>query len=166
MTDLCSVHMVNIGNLYSDVISAYINAAEYIPTTAPPRTKCVPGWKEYVDKLMNEILYWHGCWTAQGSPYVGDIAQIRRILKARYHNVIKIVKSEEDKIQMERMAEAMASNNDRNLFFEVKIKGHGNILAACVDVTQVIIIFVVYFGKKYDDLYNSVQYVEEEMVKI
>ncbi len=35
----CSVHNVNICNLYSDVISACINASECIPTTAPPRTK-------------------------------------------------------------------------------------------------------------------------------
>ncbi len=52
----CSVHKVNICNLYSDVISDCINAAESIPTRAPPRTKCVPGWKEHVDKLMKESL--------------------------------------------------------------------------------------------------------------
>ncbi len=35
---------------------------------------------------------------------------------------------------MQRIAEAIASNNHRNLFFEVnKIKGCGNILPACVD---------------------------------
>ncbi len=121
---LCSVHKVNICNLYSDVISACNNAAECIPTTAPPRTKCLPGWKEHVDKLMKESLYCHRCWKDQCSPHLGDIAQIQRITRARYHHAIKIVKREEDKIQMERMAEAIASNNYPNLFFDVnKIKG-------------------------------------------
>ncbi len=71
---------VNICNLYSDVISACINDVECIPTTSPPRTKCVPGWKEHVDKLMKESLYWHRCWKAQGSPHLGDIAQIQIII--------------------------------------------------------------------------------------
>ncbi len=94
----CSVHKVNICNLYRDVISACINAAKCIHTTAPSRTKCVPGWKEHVNKLMKESLYWHRCWIAQGSPHLGDIAQIRRITRARYHNAIKIIKREEVKI--------------------------------------------------------------------
>ncbi len=35
---------------------------------------------------------------------------------------------------MNGMTEAIGSNNHRNLFFEVnKIKGHGNILPACID---------------------------------
>ncbi len=83
---------------------------------------------------MKESLYRHRCWKAQGNPHLGDIAQIRRITRARYHHAIKIVKREEDKIWMERMAEAIASNNHRNLFFEVnKTKGHGNILPPYVD---------------------------------
>ncbi len=61
---LCSVHKLNICNLCSDVISAWINAAECISTTAPPRTKCVQGWKELVDNPMKESLYWHRCWKA------------------------------------------------------------------------------------------------------
>ncbi len=61
----CNVHNVNICNSYSDVISACINVAHFIPTTAPPRTKCVPRWKEHVDTLMKESLYWHRCWKAR-----------------------------------------------------------------------------------------------------
>ncbi len=65
------------------------------------------------------------------------------------------------------MAEAIASNNNRNLFFEVnKIKGRGNILPACVDGASSYNDICGLFCKKYDDLYNSVPYVDEEMVKI
>ncbi len=68
---------------------------------------------------------------------------------------------------MERMAEAIASNNHRILFFEVnKIKGCGNILPGCVDGASSDNVICGLFCKKYDDLYNSVPYVEEEMVKI
>ncbi len=79
-----------------------------------------------------------------------------------------MVKREEDKIWMERMAKVIASNNQHNLFFKVnKIKGHGNILPACVDdASSDNNICGLFCKKKYDDLYNSVPYVEEEMVKI
>ncbi len=63
-----------------------------------PRTNCVPWWKEHVDKLMKESLYWHRCWKAQGSPHLDDIVQIRKITRARYHHAIKTVKMKEDKI--------------------------------------------------------------------
>ncbi len=110
----CSVHKFNICNLYGNVISACINAAECILTTSPPRTKFVPGWKKHVDKLMKESLYWLRCLNAQGSPHFGDIAQIRTITRARYHHAIKMVKREKDTIWMERMSEAIASNNQHN----------------------------------------------------
>ncbi len=65
------------------------------------------------------------------------------------------------------MAEAIVSNNHCNLFFEVnKIKGRSNILPACVDGASSDNDICALFCKKYDDLYNSVPYVEEEMVKI
>ncbi len=67
---------------------------------------------------------------------------------------------------MEIMAEAIASNNHHNLFFEFnKIKGCGNILPAFVDGASSDNDICGLFCKKYDDLYNSVPYMEE-MVKI
>ncbi len=106
-------------------------------------------------------------WKAHGSPHLGDIAQIQRITRARYHHAIKMVKREEDTIWMEKMTNAIASNNDCNLVFEInKIKGYGNILSACVDDASSDNDICGLLCKKYDDLYNSVPYVEEEMVKI
>ncbi len=122
--------------------------------------------EEHVAKLMKESLYWPRCLKVQGSLHLGDIAQIRRITRARYHHAIKIVKREEDKIRMERMAETIASNNHCNLFFEVKLKGCGNILPACVDGASSDNDICGLFCKKYDDLYNSVPDVEEKMAKI
>ncbi len=67
---------------------------------------------------------------------------------------------------MEKMAEAIASNNHHNLCYEVKkIKEHVNSLPACVDGTSSDNDICVLFCKRYDDFYNSVPYVEEEMIK-
>ncbi len=54
---------------------------------------------------------------AHGSPHLGDIAQIRKITRARHHHTIKMVKRESDKIRMEAMDEAIDSNTHHNLFF-------------------------------------------------
>ena len=149
------------------VYRAYISATEYISTTAPPSVKSVPGWNEYIVSLMKESLYWHRCWKAQGSPHQGDIAEMRRITRARYHHAVRSVKKDKDKIRMTKMAQAIERNNHRDLFSEVKkIKGRGSVMPASMDNATNDDDICDVFAKKYQDLYNSVPYNEQEMTDI
>ena len=75
----------------------------------------VVGWTEKVEQLRRESLWWHSYWRACGQPHEGEVAEKHRITRAQYHRAVKSLKNENDKMKMERMAEAVASSNTRNL---------------------------------------------------
>ena len=102
-------------------------------------------------QLRRESLWWHSYWRACGQPHEGEVAEKHRITRAQYHRAVKNLKNENDKMKMERMAEAVASSNMRNLWNEAnKIKGRNNHKASDIDDISNI------FHHKYEHLYSSV----------
>ena len=74
-----------------------------------------------------------------------------------YHRAVKSLKNENDKMKMERMAEAVASSNMRNLWNEVnKIKGRDNHKASNIDGINTDEGISNIFLQKFEHLYNSV----------
>ena len=143
-----------------------------IPTTGSNRQDEVtpggiPGWTEYVEPLREEALWWHHHWQNCGKPHHGDVAEMHRITRARYHRAIRQIVKDSEKIRLERMAEAIADNRTRDLWNEVRrIKGRNNIAPCKVDgvvgdknISEV-------FSEKYKNLYNSVPYDDDEMDSI
>ena len=163
----CTGHINEICNLYNKVIQVLINSAEIIPTTTSHGGKAVPGWNQYVECLKRESLHWHKVWVAQGRPHLGDVAELMRISRARYHIAVKDVKKLEINIRMDRMVNAIRNNNHRDLFAEVrKIKGKDNFNVPCIDGCHDDTGIVNNFLNKYKNLYNSVPYDILEMNKI
>ena len=166
----CKTHGVEISRLYGNVVSACAAAAEKcIPSTVPNvmSRKCVPGWNEHVRDEKEESLYWHRCWCDAGRPQTGDLAEMMRMSRARYHKAVKYVKKHRDKIRVEKMAASIADNRQRDLWSEVrKLKGRNNFLPACVDnVTDDSDICDV-FVNKYHSVYNSVPYETDDMLNL
>ena len=96
-------------------------------------------------------------WKENGRKRQGFIADIRRRTRARYHPAIRKVKKEQTRIRNIRMAEAVANNNDRELWKEVKIMSStSNKLPNAMDGSTDIEDISNIFGEKYKNLYNSV----------
>ena len=90
-------HIKAMDNICSQIVSACIASADLtIPNsgtqTTSSRTKCVPGWKEHVQPLQHDAIFWHSIWISCGSPSFGAVAEVRRRTRALYHRAIHLVK--------------------------------------------------------------------------
>ena len=63
---------------------------------------------------------WHDVWVQSGKPKQGDIANMKRKTRLKYHYAIRYVTKENIRIRNNKMGEAVSSNNDRVLWDEVK----------------------------------------------
>ncbi len=110
-------------NVYKYVLTICINSAdERIPkvNTGKNEEQQLPGWNYYVVDYHQEVLYWHYWWKVEGRPHQGHTSEMRRITRASYHRVLKMVKKDHDSVRKENMVEAVYNNNSRDLFAEVK----------------------------------------------
>jgi exonuclease III len=160
----CVTHWYMICKMYNQVLQACIKCAEIcIPYTKPGK-KCTPGWSQYVENHKQESLYVHSLWKQAGCPNTGELADMRRDTRARYHKAVKLLKHQHNKIRMEKMAEALVENNQRNMWKEVrKIKGKNSYLPSCVDDCMTDEGICNLFAGKYSNIYNSVPYDASEM---
>lgn len=163
----CEIHSNVICNIYNSILQACIKSAELcIPHTKPGK-KCIPGWSQYAEGLKQESLYRHSLWKQAGCPSTGELADMRRDARARYHKAVKFLKREHDKIRMEKMAESLVNNNHRNMWKEVrKIKGKNNYLSSCIDDCMSDDGICNLFASKYGNIYNSVPYDTVEMSEL
>ena len=172
----CTQHIEVLYDLYKSVIQACVSSSECIPVCGssgsgneamPKGCRCLAGWSEVVEPLRQESLSWHHLWKSWGQPHLGDIAEMHRISRARYHRAVRNVIRESDKIRMEKMAEAILGNKSRLFWSEVnKIKGRNNVQSGIVDGCTGECDIAEVFSNKYNNLYNSVPYDEHEMCLI
>ena len=71
-----------------------------------------------------------------GRPHNGEVADITRRTRSRYHYAVRYVIKEETRIKSNRMVEAISECNDRNLWKEVHIKK--NLVIVCLMLLMVI----------------------------
>ncbi len=163
----CVKHKTELCTLYNDLITSCLCASELIPTTTPMSSKNKPGWNEEIKFLKREALSWHSFWKMNSRPSVGYVADMRRISRATYHRAIRHLERSSSKIRMEKMAEALVSNSSRDMWSEVKrLKGRSSKLACSIDGASDDSGIANLFSEKYDALYNSVPYDQDEMLTI
>ena len=99
-----------------------------------------------------------------GKPHQGDITEMRRITRARYHKVVTHIMREDDRIRTTKMAEAISENRNRDLWSDVRrIKGRNKFLPSSIDGVVGDEEIAQLFSDKYNHLYNSVSYDVDEM---
>ena len=116
--------------------------------------------------MKNEALSWHVLWKNNGCPREGYLAVHvqRRISRERYHRAIRHIERNTNRIRMEKMADALLSNNSTDVYREVdKMKPRSSMISStvygnndCGNITNM-------FSDDYNMLYNSVPYDKDEM---
>ena len=155
----CHVHCKAIESLYVNILDACIDASRCIPHTSPCGQKVIAGWNDEAEQLKREALSWHKVWKESGRPHSGDLAEIHRMSRARYHRVVRQLKKNANSVRMQKMVQAISNNDSRKLWSEVrKFKGKCNIVTSSIDNVSDKKSIANLFGKKYNDLYNSVSY--------
>ena len=162
----CTKHNEPIQALHNDIINTCISASEAcLPYTSSYKgRKIVPGWNEYVKEHAENAKLWHDVWIQSGKPRHGDIANMKRKTRLKYHYSIRYVMKENIRIRNNRMGDAIATNNDRALWDEVKkMTKSNNNLPNVIDGTTGIDEISNIFAEKYDTLYNSVSFSQQDL---
>ena len=159
----CAIHYEHIRLLHNDIISSCCKASKAcLPHTAGSNSnsmKVVPGWNEHVKEHAENAKLWHDVWLQSGKPKHGDIANMKRKTRLKYHYAIRYVMKENIRIRNNKMGEAVSNNNDRMLWDEVrKMTKANNNLPNVIDGSTGIKEISDIFANKYDTLYNSVSY--------
>ena len=162
-----STHLQKISQFHNDIVAACLKASDkYIPNSiASLGSK--PGWQEYVQPYKETAIFWHNLWKDNGCPREGNIANIRRQTRARYHLAIKQLKKREDKIRSEKMADGILNNNSRNFWTEVKkVRKVNNIVPTQIEGKSDPADIANAFANQYKTVYNSVSYRKEDMATL
>ena len=164
---MCCVkkHDNELSRVYNDILNVCIELSECIPTTCPKNNlnsgggrRKLPGWSKEVEHLKQEAIFWHR---------QGDITEMRRITRARYHKAVRHIMREDDIIRTTKMAEAISENRNRDLWSEVRrIKGRNQFLPSSIDGVLGDEEIAQLFSDKYNHLYKSVSYDVDEMNSI
>lgn len=162
----CDVHSDAISKLYSDIIDALKKSDIFFPRTGSSTTRSdpIPGWNDYVKNYREKAMLWHNIWIDCGKPHHGEVANIRRQTRAKYHYAIRFVDKQKNTLKSDKMAEAIMNNDSRNLWREVKklktsSKSFPNSMDSAIGSEKINNLFY----DKYKTLYNSVGYNENEM---
>ena len=81
-----------------DILCAAIETSyETVPLTSRQGTgtSChqpLPGWKEIVEPLKQDSLFWHSIWLSAGRPPSGALHQVMCHARRKYHTAVKRVK--------------------------------------------------------------------------
>ena len=168
----CTIHTGEIQSLHANILSCIKEASSncFLHTTDnsnKKERKIVPGWNEHVKEHATNARYWNEIWVLKGKPRDGDVARNRRITKLRYHYAVRYVMRENVRLKNKQMAEAISENNERKLWDEVRKmnKSNDELPSMMDDQTGVVEISKI-FADKYDVLFNSVSYDNNDMKKL
>ena len=157
----CNLHNAYIHKLHNDIIKICCEVSKNcLPHTSTNQgKKVIPGWNEHVKEHAENSKIWHDIWVHSGKPRHGDIANMKRKTRLKYHYAIRFVTKENIRIRNCKMGEAISSNNNRVLWDEVrKISKSSHDLPSMMDGIAGTEEIANIFGNKYKTLYNMVGY--------
>merc|ERR1711874_391071 len=168
----CPIHRKELQELHDNIVGCIkLASSNCLPHISDRKNKngrkVVPGWNEHVKEHVNNAKDWNDIWINQGKPRSGDIARMRRVTKLRYHYAVTKVKNDNVRLRNERMGEAIANNNDRMLWDEVrKMTKFKDELPSMMDGHTGTDEISKIFSDKYETLYNTVSYNKHDMDKL
>ena len=119
-TDYCCTdysHIASIQAFHDSLIESCLETSKVISVTKSPKN--IPGLNEHVERHKQTSQFWHFTWKECGSPRNGEIAQIMRSTRSRYHYAIRFVKKSEEIVRKNAMAHCISENKYRDLWKKV-----------------------------------------------
>jgi hypothetical protein len=133
-------------------------------TTTNVNKKCIPGWNQYVKPYREQSIFWHNLWIDVGKSKTGQIAQIMRSTRAKYHYSLRYIRKNQAYIKNNRLAESLLQKNQRDYWAEIKkVKGIHKKSAASMDGITDDEGIADLFASKYKSLYNTTVYLMMRM---
>ena len=154
----CKSHNDDIMSFLEVIINVLDECARItIPCKKVGHSTGIPGWNEYVRPFKEKSLFWHQVWVNAGCPAQGQLANLRRHTRRKYHWAIKHVKRNKDDIIRDKTARLLMNKSFRDFWIIMKqLKGGSNTLSGIVDGFHSDFDIANRFKDIYSDLYNSV----------
>ena len=108
---MCKIHNNTILDLL-DNISHIMSKCAWL---AIPRRvigrKHIAGWNDSVREYRDKAIFWHDIWKSCGRPVSGQITDLRKFTRAKYHWAVKQAKKASDKTIKTKTATSLMQNN-------------------------------------------------------
>ena len=115
------------------------------------------GWNDFVKPYKEKSIFWNNIWKDAGSPQQGELANVRRFARYKYHWAIKTVNKQNNNRILEKTAEQLVTKSFRKFWQIVKnLKGKDNISSNIIDGKVNDNDIVNHFYDIYANLYSSV----------
>ena len=66
------------------------------------RKKGIHGWNDFVKPYKEKSIFWNNIWKDAGSPHQGELANVRRFARYKYHWAIKTVNKQNNNRILEK----------------------------------------------------------------
>ena len=76
-----------------------------------PINRAIPGWKEKVEPVRNDSIFWHDIWINAGRPNKGMIFEIMKRIRNKYHYALRSVKKVAAVINSKLLLDAAQKGN-------------------------------------------------------
>ena len=155
---LCTTHK----DEYLDLLNVLSDAMKECAWLALPRRRLGrshhrAGWSELVSEHQERARFWHQVWVSADRPPTGQLADIRRSTRRKYHWAIKQLKKKEDMQVRNKTADSLRNKNFNDFWTTIKHLNKGNNHSvSLVDGVQGDSNIANQFKVIYEELYNSV----------
>ena len=154
----CKTHDTYILEKLNEFIDI-VNYCAYatIPTKTIRSKKGIAGWNQFVQPYKDKSIFWNDIWKNAGSPLGGQLEEIRKFARYKYHWAIKQVQKEENNIILNKTAQQLSLRSFSDFWKTIKsLRGNDNITSNVVDGEYTDQAIANKFRSIYDQLYNSV----------
>ena len=114
------------------------------------------GWNKYVRYHKDRSIFWNRVWIQAGRPDNGYLFVARKEARKKYHESIKFIMKNKDKIIRENVAEALTGKSFHLFWNELKkLRNNKSIRPAVIDDNVGDAKIANGFKSKYEDVYNE-----------
>ena len=164
----CNSHNDFITQTLNDIINAMkISANLSIPKFSNKRNKGKPGWNNFVSFYKNKSMLWCKIWKEAGSPTHGELFEIRKLTRNKYHLAIKYIKRNKDNIIKDKVSHSLKSNNVVSFWKEINklkndsINSRSSVIDDCIGEMNITNLF----KNNYYRLFNEFKFDGNEVNK-
>ena len=156
----CKIHnnlILDIVEIFMAIISDCSDDAVGVKQLGKSQKSGIMGWNNFVQPYKEKSIFWHNIWKSAGCPATGQLADLRRFTRAKYHWAIKRTKREADEYLINKTANQLVNKSFNNFWSTIKrMKGTDKTIANIVDGHTTDGAISDRFRVIYNDLYNSI----------
>ena len=162
----CTMHYSELQLFHDAIVKACVESGKecIAHTSKSGKTSALTGWNEFVKPYRDDSIFWHNIWKQCGSPRNAVVADVMRRARKEYHNSVRALRLDQHQLHRQKVSQALLANKSSDFWKEIrKVKGNGDTLPSVIDNMSNDEDISDLFAKKYDHLYNSVSFDQNNM---